>query len=158
LHKYTFQIREIKQISIPHIRTLARSHRHTLCAQISMLHQCTAYRGGVSGATTTRCHSSAVQITDHLSKSQIICPNLPRGEAYTQTDYNHGCCFTDKRSILPWLRGVFTSDFNVWKHHRKLGVVFRTNIICVMCVTKQGRKKMRMWFPMLTGARPITCH
>ena len=92
------------------------------------------------------------------SKSQIICPNLPRGEAYTQTDYNHGCCFTDKRSILPWLRGVFTSDFNVWKHHRKLGVVFRTNIICVMCVTKQGRKKMRMWFPMLTGARPITCH
>jgi len=51
LHKYTFRIREIKQIRTPHIRTLARSHHRSssigshwqkLCARIPMLDPCTA--------------------------------------------------------------------------------------------------------------------
>lgn len=116
---------------IPHIRTLARSHRHTLCARIPMLHQRTAYRDGISRVTATRCHTSKVLI--YLAAK----PENP------QTDHNHGWCFTDKRYILPRIRGVVTGDFNgwVWKHDVRLGVVFGIGIMCAMCVTKQGRMK-----------------
>lgn len=72
LQQYTFHIREIKQMRIPHIRNLSRSHRHTLCARIPILHQCTARRDGISVVTTTHYHSSAVLIS-------------PRGEAWNHS-------------------------------------------------------------------------
>jgi hypothetical protein len=115
MHKYTFQIREIKQIRIPHIRTLARSHRHTLCERIPMLHQCTGYstdhscKDGIAGVTTTRCHSSAVLF--YLAATDITDIHRSFMSHITQTDYNHECCFTDKRYILPRIRGFIYGKF-----------------------------------------------
>jgi len=121
---------------IPHIRTLARSHRDTLCARILILHQCTANRDGISVVTIDQLPLIAA-IRAKFPSYLTAKPEI------TQTDHNHGCSFTDKRYILPRIRGVFTADFNVtvWKHQMRLGVVFGIGIMCVICVTKQGRIK-----------------
>lgn len=128
LHKYTFQIWEIKQIRIrtfillPALTDTRTVHGSPRCIHATCHDQCTTCWTH-TGVTTTRCHPSAIHI--YLAANPEI----------TQTDCNHGCYFTDKRSILPWIRGVFTADIDVWvwKHAMRLGVVFGSGYVRDMC-------------------------